>query len=144
MKKVLFPSIVMLLFYASCSKSSNSPGDTNPDPDKQITNRKWYYDSTIFWNNSTGFHNENWYDIKSFVWFGTDSIMTDNEWNGLSYDVTSYPYVIEGEKIKCAFFTGDEYGVLKNNQLVIGDSKTSPRETNTDGHIEMIWWYYHK
>lgn len=144
MKKILFYAIAAILFLVSCSKSSGSPGNPNPDPTKEITNRKWYYDSTIFWNSFTGFHNENWYDIKSFVWFGSDSIMTENEWNGLTYDVTSYPYLIEGGKINCSFFTGKQDIVLKNNQIVIGASATPPRQTNTDGHLEMIWWYYHK
>ena len=140
-----------ILLISACSKSNDSPENANNDNSiqKQILNTKWYYDSTVFWHFGDGFSdilNYNGVNQKTYLYFGEDSIMTEYYWTGLAYEKTDYPYVWDGDVLKCEYDPFDDFHAIKikNNQLIVGDVLSDPRSTDTTTQIELLWWYYHR
>ncbi len=151
MKKAIFSSIVIVLFISACSKDSDPPNGSDNSIQKQIVNTKWYYDSTVFWNEDAGFDDildYNNYNQKTYLYFGEDSTITEYYWTGVTYKTTSYPYVWNGDVLVCDYdFLEDSdfpYIQIKGNQLIFGEVPTLPRKTDTSGQIELLWWYYHR
>lgn len=130
-----------------CSKSDTSkPNTQDNNLQKQIVNTKWYYDSAVVWDDVEGFATEHSYDPKTYLYFSSDSIMTEFDWNGISYDKTDYPYVFNGDTIKCNYFEFqfNDVAFIKGNQLIFGSVPTLPQNTDLTNRQSLSWDFYHK